>query len=151
MTLTIEDGTGVTGADSFVTVEECSAHAVAYFGASLSGNAADKEAALRRAWVYMSALTWKADYPWPTLGDEIPEAVKLAQSVFARAEFQSVGVLSPSVTLSSSKVLNKAGEIGWSVSHGPNTVDAARPVVTMAMDLLKPYLITGNTRLVERA
>lgn len=151
MTLTIEDGTGVTGADSFVTVEECSAHAVAYFGASLSGSTADKEAALRRAWVYMAALSWKSDSPWPTLGGTIPEPVKVAQSVFARVEFQNVGALSPNVTRSSNKVLNKAGEIGWSVSHGPNTVEAARPVVTMAMDLLKPYLISGNTKFLERA
>lgn len=151
MTLTIENGTGVTGADSFVTVEECSAHAVAYFVTSLHGNDVEKEAALRRAWVYMATLAWKADYPWPTLGGTIPEPVKVAQSVFARVEFQNVGALSPNVTRSSNKVLNKAGEIGWSVSHGPNTVEAARPVVTMAMDLLKPYLISGNTKFLERA
>lgn len=139
MTLTIEDGTGVAGADSFNTVAECSAHAVAYFGHALNGNEADKEAALRRAWVYMAALVWKPDL-WPTFGGAIPEPVKLAQSVLARAEFQAVGSLSPQVTTSGKKVLNKVGSLGWEVQAGPNTVEAARPVVTMAMDLLGPYL-----------
>jgi len=139
MTLTVEDGTGVTGADSFNTVDQCSAHAVAYFGQSLNGNTADKEAALRRAWVYMAALQWQADL-WPTFGGTIPEAVKIAQSVLARAEFKAVGALSPQVTVSGKKVLNKVGSIGWDVQSGPNTVEAARPVVTMATDLLGPYL-----------
>jgi hypothetical protein len=139
MTLIIEDGTGVPNADSFNTVAECSAHAVAYFGESLTGNEADKEAALRRAFVYMSALDWLPDL-WPTFGGTIPEAVKLAQSVFARAEFRNVNFLSPSVALQGRKVLNKVGEIGWDVTHGPNTVEAARPIVTMGMDFLAPYL-----------
>lgn len=139
MALIIENGTGVPNADSFITVAECSAHAVAYFGQSLNGNNADKEAALRRAFVYMSALQWKPDL-WPTFGGTIPEAVKLAQSVFARAEFQKVNALSPTVALQGRKVLNKVDAIGWDVQHGPNTIDAARPVVTMAMDFLAPYL-----------
>jgi hypothetical protein len=139
MTLTIEDGTGVPGADSFNTVAECSAHAVAYFGQALTGNNPDKEAALRRAWVYMAALQWQADL-WPTFGGIIPEPVKIAQSVLARAEFQAAGSLSPSVTVSGKKVLNKVGSLGWDVQSGQNTVEAARPVVTMAMDLLGPYL-----------
>jgi hypothetical protein len=155
MSLIIEDGTGVPGADSFNTVAECSGHAVAYFGQSLAGNNTDKEAALRRAFVYMSALEWLPDL-WPTFGGTIPEAVKLAQSVLARAEFQQVNALSPSVTLQGRKVLNKVGDLGWDVTRGPETVQAARPVVTMAMDFLAPYLRTnpaknGGTRFLERA
>lgn len=155
MTLVIENGTGVAGADSFITVAECSAHAVAYFGHSLSGSEGDKEAALRRAFVYMVALQWRPDL-WPTFGGTIPEAVKIAQSVLARAEFQAVNTLSPSVTLAGRKVLNKVGNLGWDVEHGPDSVEASRPVVTMAMDLLAPYLArnpgrTGGTAFVGRA
>lgn len=139
MALTIENGTGVAGADSFVTVAEFATNEIAYFGASLAGSTADKEAALRRAFVYMSALDWKPDL-WPTFGGTIPQAVKLAQSVLARAEFQKVNALSPTVALQGRKVLNKVDEIGWDVQHGPNTIEAARPIVTMAMDFLAPYL-----------
>lgn len=155
MALIIEDGTGVPNADSFNTVAECSAHAVKYFGQALAGSEADKEAALRRAFVYMSALDWLQDL-WPTFGGTIPEAVKLAQSVFARAEFKNINFLSPSVALQGRKVLNKVGEIGWDVRHGPDTVEAARPIVTMGMDFLAPYLQnnpakTGGTRFLTRA
>jgi hypothetical protein len=137
--LTIEDGTGVSGADSFITVGEFDAYGVDYFGASLSGTSAEKEAALRRAFVYMSALDWLPDL-WPTFEGTIPNAIKVAQSVFARAELQKPNALSPTVALQGRKVLNKVGEIGWDVSHGPNTIEAARPIVTMGMDFLAPYL-----------
>lgn len=145
MTLTIEDGTGVTGADSFVDVSECSAHAVAYFGASLGGSDAMKEAALRRAWVFMSALEWEEDL-WPTFGGAIPEPVKLAQSVLARVEFQNVGALSPEVTVSGRKVLTEVKGIKWEVLPGTNSVEAARPVITMAADLLAPYLVRNPAK-----
>jgi hypothetical protein len=154
--LIIENGTGVAGADSFNTVDECSAHATAYFGASLNGSNAAKESALRRAFVAMSAFDWLPAL-WPVFGGEIPEAVKIAQSVLARAEFQSVGALSPSVTTGPRKLLTGAGEVSWTLVPGVNDVASQRPVVTMAMDLLRPYLATnpaeagGRTRFVERA
>jgi hypothetical protein len=137
--LIIENGTGVANADSFVTVDDCAALAVAYFGSSLNHNVTDKEAALRRAWVYMRALEWLPD-TWVTFGGTIPQPVKLAQCVLARLEIATPGYLNPGVTLSQLKVLNKVGEIGWEVRGGPVTVEASRPVVTMAFDLLKPYL-----------
>ncbi len=145
MALVIEDGSGVTGADSFNTVAECSAHAVAYFGASLSGSDTEKEAALRRAWVYMSALDWLPGL-WPTFGGTIPDAVQIAQSVLARAEFKNAGVLSPEVALSGRKVLTEVKGIRWTVVGDANTVEQSRPVVTMAMDLLRPYLATDLAR-----
>lgn len=145
MALTIETGGGVAGADSFNTVVQCSAHAVAYFGASLAGSDADKEAALRRAFVFMSALEWRAGL-WPTFGGAIPEPVKLAQSVLARAEFKNAGYLSPNVALGGRKVLTKVGPLAWTPSEGKNTVEESRPVVTMAMDLLRPYLAIDPAR-----
>ena len=145
MALVIETGAGIVGADSFNTVEACSAHAAAYFGASLSGNTADKEAALRRAWVFMAALDWKAGL-WPTFGGTIPDAVKLAQSVLARVEFKAAGALSPEVTLSGRKVLTEVKGIKWQVVGDAATVEQSRPVVTMAMDLLRPYLAIDPAR-----
>lgn len=136
MTLTIENGTGVAGADSFETVAECSAFAVAYWGHALTGNETDKEAALRRAFVLMSAMAWKPDL-WPTFGGTIPDAVKHAQAAIARVEFQSPGSLSPVYDKSNAKTLIAVGSLQWAPKAGPNTVEAARPVVTMAMDFLK--------------
>jgi hypothetical protein len=118
---------------------------VAYFGSSLSGSDTEKEAALRRAYLFMSALDWKAGL-WPTFGGTIPDAVKIAQSVFARAEFKNVGYLSPEVALSGRKVLTEVKGIKWQVVGDADTVEESRPVVTMAMDLLKPYLATDPAR-----
>lgn len=154
MALIIEDGTGVPSADSFETVADCSAFAVAYWGQSLNGSPADKEAALRRAFVLMSVLPWKPDL-WPTFGGTIPQAVKNAQSAIARVEFQSPGSLSPVFDKSQAKTLTGVGSLQWTAKAGPNTVEAARPVVTMAMDFLKAAGLlqadTGGVTWLERA
>ena len=143
MTLVIENGTGVAGADSFITVAECEAFAVAYWGHSLTGSPANKEAALRRAFVLMSVLPWNADL-WPTFGGTIPQAVKNAQASIARVEFQSPGSLSPVYDKSNAKVLTAVGSLQWTPKAGPNTVEAARPVVTMSMDFLKAAGLLAN-------
>jgi len=155
MALVIEDGTDVDGADSFVTAVQAAASEVSYFGASSITDDDAGEASLRRAWVYMAALDWKAD-TYPLFGGTIPDAVKVAQAVFARAEFQTPNFLSPSQSLSGRKVLSEVKGIKWDVQSAPATIEAMRPVVTMGFDLLKPYLAkdlskTGGTTFLERA
>ena len=155
MALVIEDGTDVTGADSFVTASQAAVSEVSYFGASSITDDAVGEASLRRAWVYMAALDWKAD-TYPLFGGTIPDAVKVAQAVFARAEFRSLGFLSPSEALSGRKTINKVDAIGWDVQSAPATIEAMRPVVTMGFDLLNPYLAKnlaqgGRTTFLDRA
>ena len=139
MPLVIENGTGVAGADSFVTVEECEAFAAAYFGANLAGSPQNKEAALRRAFVFMSGLRWRAGL-WPLFGGDIPDGIKNGQHVFARAEFQAPLILSPQVNLSQQKVLTQVGSLQWTPKSGGDTVESARPVVTMAFDFIRPWL-----------
>ena len=139
MALTIEDGTGVTNADSFEAVADCEAFALAYYGSNLTGSPTAKEASLRRAFYYMQALRWKADL-WPTFGGVIPQAVKNAQTLFARAEHATAGVLSPEVVTAGQKVLNKVDVIGWEVIGKDAGVEASRPVITAAFDFLRPYL-----------
>jgi hypothetical protein len=151
MPLLIEDGTGVTGADSFVTVAECSAFAVSWFGASLTGSPTDKEAALRRAFGYMRSLQWCNSTFWPAFGGTIPDAVKEAQMIFARAEFLAVNSLQPSVTRGQQKVLNRVGSIGWQIT-GTAGIDAQRQTVTMATDRLKGLLCgNGSVTFLDRA
>lgn len=143
MALVIENGTGVSGADSFITVAQLDAYALAYFGHAAHDGNTTKEPALRRTFVYLKSLTWKSDYPFPTLGGTIPEDVKLAQAVLAYWEALTPNILQPNVTPGQQKVLNRVGEIGWQVT-GQSGVDAQRAVVTMAADLLKPYIVTGS-------
>lgn len=143
MALVIEDGTGVTGAESFNTAAQAAALETSYFGTPSITDDATGEAACRRAWVVLSALTWN-DGLWPTFGGTIPDAVKIAQAVFARAEFASVNALSPTVSVAEGKTLTKVDGIQWTpnaMGLGPDkVVEYSRPVVTMAFDLLKPYL-----------
>jgi hypothetical protein len=152
MALTIEDGTGIDGADSFIDVTACAQFATDYFGSNLGHSTADKEAALRRAFVILSVQPWKAGL-WPLFGGTIPAAVKNAQAAIARVEVQNPGTLSPVYDRSKAKVLTSVGNIGWTPKAGPSTVEAARPVVTMAMDFLKAadlLELTGGVAFLER-
>ena len=142
MALIIEDGTGVDGADSFTDVDACSAFALAYFGHSLTGSAVAKEAALRRAFAYMRSLDW-VDNAFPTFGGTIPQAVKDAQHIFARAEFESMNALQPNVTAGQTKVLTGVDSLKWEVTGGGG-VQAQRQTVLMALDRLKGLLVTGG-------
>lgn len=132
MTLTIEDGTGIDGADSFATVAEYEAFVLDYFGDTVTGD----EPALRRAFVILSTQPWGVDL-WPTFGGTIPAAVKKAQAAIARVEAANPGTLSPVYDRSQAKVLTAVGSIQWTPKAGPDTIEAARPAVTMAMDFLK--------------
>jgi len=137
--LTIENGSGVSSADSFNSVAEFDAFALDYFGEDLAGTDAAKEAALRRAFVFMSGLIWRRGF-WPTFGAPTPVAVKNGQMVFARAELSAPGGMSPTIDLSQSKVLTKVGSLGWTPIGGDVTVEGSRPVVTMGYDFLRPWL-----------
>lgn len=151
MALVIEDGTGVAGADSFVTLAEYDAIHTDIFAHDEHGSAPQREAALRRAWYYLKSLTWKPDYPFPALGGTIPDDVKTAQAILAHYELDNANGLAPTVVPGQQKVLTRVGEIGWTVT-GQSGTDAQRAVVMMAADLLKPFLNdTGNTRFLARA
>jgi hypothetical protein len=170
MALIIEDGTGVAGADSYVTVAECEAFAVKYYGASLAGSTAKKEAALRRAALFMDSLPWKGHrtfgrnqgLAWPrkdvTDGEgqeisegEIPEEIKDAQHIFARAEFQNPGILAPTITLTDAKVLIEVKGIKWQPRSAPNTIEASRPVVTQAIDKVEGFFKPSQPKFLLRA
>jgi hypothetical protein len=136
--LVIEDGSGVAGADSFITVAELDAIASKYFNAPAHDGPASKEAALRRSFLYLKSLKWRDEFP--TFDGTVPDDVKLAQGVLAYFEGFNPNGLQPNVVPGQQKVLNRVGEIGWQVT-GSTGVDAQRAVVTMAQDLLAPFLL----------
>ena len=151
MAVTVEDGTGVTGADSFITLVELDALQVDYFGAAVTSTDPIKEAALRRSYLFMKSLRWKDTADYPTFDATIPDDIKTAQAVLARIEIESPNALQPSVVPGQQKILTRVGEIGWTPT-GQTGTDAQRTVVTMAMDLLEPFLSgTGQTKFLNRA
>ncbi len=161
MALVIETGAGLANAEAYADVTACSAWATAYYGHSLAGSTEDKEAAIRRAVAYLDALSWKGNrahgrsqaLAWPRSGvtdyegtsiasNTIPAEVIFAQHVLARAEFQSPGILTPSVNLGAVVKRNKVDVIEQEMdtSRLQGSVDEMRPVVTMAIDRLSCFL-----------
>jgi hypothetical protein len=162
MALTVETGAGVQGADSYATLQECIDYAVAMYGHSLSGNTADKEAAIRRAFAYLSTLNWKGTRTygraqggaWPRTGaddcegysigsGDIPAEVIAAQHELARAEFLSPGILTPSGSKASANVIMEKVDViqvQYDTDNLTGTIDDIRPIVTAAMDKIKCFL-----------
>jgi hypothetical protein len=136
--LVIEDGTGVAGADSFITVAELDAIASRYFNAPAHDGPASKEAALRRSFLYLKSLRWRDEFP--TFDGAIPDDVKLAHGVLAYYEGFNPNGLQPNVVPGQQKVLIRVGELSWA-NTGQSGVDAQRAKVMMAQDLLEPYLV----------
>lgn len=155
MALIIEDGTNVAGAEAYSSVTDCSAWAVKYYGHALTGSNDDKEAAIRRAVAYLDGLKWKGirthgrgqALAWPRAGatdceglsigaNDIPPEVIFSQHVFARAEFQSPGILTPSVNLGAVVRREKVDVIEqeFDTSRMQGTVNELRPLLTMALD-----------------
>ena len=165
MALIVENGTGVAGADAYSDVAACSAYASAYYGSALNGSPADKEAAIRRATAYLNGLAWKGtrthgraqSLAWPrtgvtdceglAIGDhEIPADLIKAQHEFARAEFQSAGVLTPSLSKATATVASEKVDviqITYDTDNLTGSIDDARVIVTAAMDKLKCYLTSA--------
>lgn len=116
MALTPETGACVLNADTWVTLADANAHFTNY-GGYWTGTDALKEAALRRAALWLStAIRWHGTkscsgnlLAWPRSGtkdcdgnaiddDAIPQQVILAQLAAASAELRSPGILTPSIT-----------------------------------------------------
>ena len=150
MALVIETGAGISGADSFITVAEFEATTLKLFDHTEAGNTSSKEAALRRAYLYLKSLSWKSDYPFPTLGGTIPADVKTAQAILAHYEKANPNGLQPTVVPGQQKVLTRVGELSWA-NMGQAGTDAQRASVFMADDLLKPFVNGGQTRFLARA
>lgn len=148
MALIIYDGTNPTTAEALASVTDCSTFAAAYYGHSLSGSDADKEAAIRRANAYMMSLPWvdsptyglEQTVPFPRGGsDKIPWQVVSAQHKFARAEFIKLNALSPNVSASEQVTREKVGPLEVEYAE-PKSADAAQVLVTDALRDLKPFL-----------
>lgn len=168
MALIVEDGSNVTGADCYASLDDCIAYAVAVYGSSLNGNTADKEAAIRRAVNYLDGIKWKGtrtngrsqSLAWPRAdmvdadgndiaNDEIPSELIKAQHELARAEFISPGVLSPQLSQRDAAVTSeKVGEISVSYSDkvalSAEAYQLAQVQVEAALRYIRQFLVNGG-------
>lgn len=171
MELIVEDGSCKPGADSWVTLADANAH-FANYGGFWDGSDSDKEAALRRAALWMStSLIWSGTkscsgnrLAWPRSGtsdcdgntipdDAIPDAVVLAQLAAASAELASPGILTPTITPGQQVLREKVDvlEVQYMTplqqGVAPSTYDATvalRPVMTQISDYLRCLANVGQ-------
>ncbi len=145
MTLVVEDGTVIDGADSYVTVDEANAYwftrALANDQSWVDAESADKEAALRQATAFLDdAYVWNGtvvdggqDLQWPRAGiydrngyplptNEIPSRLKRAVFVLAKEALSGalIEVENRDATLKS-KTVEVAGAIKESLSYADHT------------------------------
>ena len=154
MALIIENGTGVANAQAWADVTSCITFATSYYGASLTGSTAEKEATILRTVNFMNSLNWLGDptfgraqeLAWPRTGvddigvNEIPREVIKAQHILARAEHAAIGTLAPSGSSGGQVIKEKVDVIEITYAETQGGVEAERVTVTDAMDLLAPFL-----------
>lgn len=146
MSMVVEDGSIVTGADSYVTLTAYQSYGAAR-GWTLGDDDAEDEINLRRAfdsinrsWSYLGHRE-SADQvgAWPrTICDGIPQAIKDAQCELA---YLIQGGLDPFATISESSTSS-------TIKVGPITIDeettpTGKPRIVAVEGLLKPYLRAG--------
>lgn len=163
MALTIEDGSIVSGAESYATVAELDAYCTNH-GLTLSGSDAAKEALLRRAVQYLEDQNWKGArvsagqvLSWPRAGvyvhglpdeldsDAVPAPIVAAQCQLAYDQAQADLLPSGAGRETLSETV---GPI--SVSYAASGAAALLPTPTRALALLRPYLRGGFSLSVAR-
>lgn len=140
MAISVEDGTGVPGADSYISVDDAGLYCTARGLTFADGADADKEAALRRATAALDAM-YRSRFPgskangrsqsleWPRTGaedaegeeisdDEVPVEVLNAVCEMAVRELAEPGSMLPDLERGGQVRALKAGSV--SIEYGAN-------------------------------
>lgn len=150
MALTVEDGSGLADAESYVSASDCASYASAR-GLTFPASPPDAaEAALRRATAYLDN-TYRTRFPgqrkrfrlqaleWPRVGvvdmngfpvadDEIPSEIIRATCEAAVRELAVPGSLNPDVTPGKVKKSAKVGDIAVEYAVGGGGVASQQPI-----------------------
>lgn len=175
MTLTVEDGTGLANADAFVSLEDCDDYCTAQgltdWTSATRSPADDDEAAIRRATTWLSnSFTWKGSrvngraqaLAWPredvvddegedVAEDEVPIEVEQATCIAAAYERANPGGLTPSVTMVDRVKREKVDVIEVEYAVAPMSAEAARPTLTLVLDMIAGLLAGAQNPLVGTA
>lgn len=165
MALTVEDGTGVAGADAYVSLEDCTAYANAHELNDWLNATADQDAAIRRATAFLDrTYTWKGyktwgrsqTLAWPRvevldeedneiLGTEIPIEIVQATCELAAYEAANPGALTPAVTATSFVTRERVGDIEVNYAVAGGSAEAMRPTLIGVEDLISGLLARGRS------
>ena len=164
MALTVEDGTGLSASDAYISLADAEDYYLEYEGVAWDATASDtlKEASIRRAARYLDGMRWKGErtakrsqaMDWPRYGatdcdgtlipsNEVPVEIERANALLAFYELANPGGLDPTVTLGTLAKREKVDVIEVEYRDQAATVQSSRPVVTSAQDLIA-CLVLGN-------
>lgn len=173
MAITVEDGTGLTDADAFISVADLEAYCDARGKDHSTYSATEKEQAIVRATDYLSesfrwkgfklkerghsdgeqALAWPRTYVIDRNGygvdsDVVPDEVEKATAEVAFFELGNVGAMQPSYTPHDRVRSERVGPI--SVEYDMSRTDAggARPVLLIVRDLIGEFLDSASGSLI---
>lgn len=172
MALEVEDGSGKTNAESYISVSDADAYHTAFGNATWTGAGPLKEAALRRATRYIDGryggrfTGYKAQrqqaLQWPRLdaldqsnyllpANEVPTKLKQAAAEAALLELVTPGTLTPRLERGgqvSAKTV-QAGPVSSSTTFASGA--PTRATVTVIDDLLAPLISLSLGGQLERA
>lgn len=172
MALVVETGAGLSNADAFVSVADCTTYCTnqGLTGWGSTRDADLDEAAIRRATTWLSnSFTWKGSklngraqaLAWPrtdvedeegedVASDEVPAEIVTACCIAASYERANPGGLSPNVTLHNRVKSKGIGPLRKEFFAAPLTADAMRPILTQVTDLISGLQAAGSSSLVGR-
>lgn len=162
MTLVVEDGSGISGAESYVSVADCVTYAENHGLAFSDDDETAAEAALRRATTYLDN-TYRARFPgyrrnfraqaleWPRTSvldisgypvpyDQVPIEIVNATCEAAVRELAAPGGLSPDVTPGGIAKSLKAGSVQIEYAIGAGNAASQQPVSTLIDGILGPLI-----------
>lgn len=164
--LTIEDGSIVSGANSYAEIADVTAYATLY-GWSFSGTSTAQEQAILRSMIYIEsfedrfcggrvsasqALSWPREYVPDAKGtgyldsDAIPSGLVNALCEAAILELATPGVLTATIDaddIGVRRTRDKIGPMETEVEYG-NRNSAQRSKYIRILEFLKPYLCSGT-------
>lgn len=167
MAIVVEDGTGLAGAETYLSVADADSYHASLGQTAWTGTDAAKEAALRKGSRYLDAryqrlwngqrvngrdqgLMWPrysaTDVEgWPVASDAVPVEVERAAAEAALRELEDPGSLSPDVTNSAggTVIREKVGPL--EVEYAEGSTGRLRPLVQVLDDILAPLLGGGAT------
>lgn len=163
--LTVEDGSEVANANTYVDADDVAAYATLY-GWTWSGTDAAKEQAILRAMIFIEsfepqlcggrvtgsqALSWPREYVPDARGtayladNAIPSGVTNALNEAAILELATPGVLTQAIAAEDIAVRRKRDKVGpleTEVEYG-NRNSVQRTHYTRILEFLRPYLCSG--------
>lgn len=170
MALTVEDGSGVAGADALITLAFADAYHSSLGNTTWTGDDTTiKEPAIKRSTAFVSnSLSWMGyrvsgrsqSLAWPRTGvydsegysiasAEIPIEVKNAVAEIALRELVSPGAMNPDFTQSEMVKREKVGSLEVEYLNSSTTAEAQRPVLLVVRDMIGQFLAGGGTSILS--